>query len=57
MRCKDAEIDLLRAQLAQRDAELDLPMLQWAHSNQCLAKTAEIAQESLKLAKSAQNLV
>ena len=47
-----AESDWLRARLAERDAEIDLLMLQYERSNQELDRTAEIAREALKIAKS-----
>ena len=40
---KDAEISLLRAQLDDRDAQLDLIMLQWAHSNTVVESVTNIA--------------
>ena len=47
-----AESDWLRARLAERDAEIDLLMLQYERSNQELERTAEIAREALNIAKS-----
>ena len=47
-----AESDWLRARLAERDAEIDLLMLQYEQSNQSLERTAEIAREAVKIAKS-----
>lgn len=40
---KDAEIELLRAQLDERDAQLDLVMLLWARSNTAVESVTDIA--------------
>ena len=41
-----AESDWLRARLAERDAEIDLLMLQWGHSNQQLDSSVATASEA-----------
>ena len=48
---KDSQIDLLRAQLAERDAEAELMLCQWGHSMQCLNSTVDTAQQCLKVAR------
>ena len=50
---KDALIAVLRAQLAERDAELDLVHLQWGGSLQTLDCAISIAQDAAKSARSA----
>ena len=46
-----AEADWLRACLAERDAEIDLLMLQWGHSNQQLDSAVSTASAALSSAK------
>ena len=53
---KDAQIALLRAQLAERDAELDLLMLQWGHSNQLADSAVDTARTAVSTAKSLEEI-
>ena len=43
---------MLRAQLAERDAEIDLLLLQWGHSNQHFDSAVETARAAVSTAKS-----
>ena len=45
---KDAEIKLLRAQLDERDALLELVMLQWAHSNAVVDSVTDLAARAIR---------
>ena len=49
--CHEAEKSLLRAQLAEKDAELELAMLQWGQTAQELASAVVNAKECLDIAR------
>jgi hypothetical protein len=49
--CHEAEKSFLRAQLAEKDAELELVMLQWGYTAQGLASATARAEECLDIAR------